>query len=90
LWRRRAGGEGLALGSRRGLALPRDDLQRDVEPVALVAASQTDPEPPLPSGAQRPVAVGDELAAVSARAGSDTILSFSRASAESCARRATR
>ena len=41
---------GLALGARGRLALAGDDLQRDSSPVCSSRASQTDPEPPLPSG----------------------------------------
>ena len=41
---------GLALGAMRRLALARDDLERHVEPVRSSRASQTEPEPPLPSG----------------------------------------
>ena len=52
----------LALGSRRGLALARDDLQRDVEAVALVAGEPDRARAAAAERPERPVAVDDELA----------------------------
>src|SRR2546428_297464 len=50
----------LALGPRAGLALARHDLERDVEPVPLVAGEPDRPGAPAPERAQRPVAPEDE------------------------------
>ena len=52
---------GLALGPHRGLALARDDLQRDVEPGPLVAGEPDRARAAAAERPQRPVAVEDEL-----------------------------
>ena len=54
---------GLAFGAVRGLALTRDDLERDVEPVPLVAREPDRAGTAAAERAQRAVAVEDELPA---------------------------
>ena len=59
-----AGGRlGLALRARAGLALARDDLQGDLEPVRLVAREPDRARAAAPERAQRPVAAEDESGA---------------------------
>ena len=61
-WMAQAGGRlGLALGARSRLALARDDLQGDVEPVRLVAREPDRARAAAPEHAQRPVAAEDEF-----------------------------
>ena len=52
---------GFARGARRALALARDDLERHVEPGALVAREPDGAGAAAAERAQRPVAIEDEL-----------------------------
>ena len=54
------GRRGLALGARGGLALARDDLERDVEPRLLVAGEPDRAGAAAAERAQRPVAAEHE------------------------------
>ena len=51
----------LALGARRGLSLPGDDLEGDLEPRSLVAREPDRARPAAAQRPQRPVAVEDEI-----------------------------
>ena len=54
-------GLGLSLGPRRGLALARDHLERDVEPRPLVAGEPDRARSAATKRPQRAIAVEDEL-----------------------------